>query len=552
MKTPRNNSSVRAREAATANSAKPTRCKAARTSKASKKTAGDSPTLPASQALPITDAQADVLERARMQWQFGDWESLVQMDEKVLESHPERAKLALLSASAHQQLNDHVSARHFTNLAKRWGCDKKTITRLLVAGVHNTLGRAAALAHDETLALVHFRFAIEGVAGDARLACQARAVREVARLGLYSRAGSFIEQQLGGPPEQLQLQHASPAFQRTGDTAMQQHMQSLAMKCLAAEDIHAAVDSELASPAMDPQGAFFFCIAMADEFKRRNDNLMAIHYLNTSRQYLDEGNPSAMALLSKRMLASGQHAVALDLLVKQTVNDASLDNREKAVLSKSYAQVRADSDQKIQHGHALLLTHLQENLATFRQKTGNRKPVLIEIGSTRENVAGQGSTSIIADYCKTERVDFITVDMDPHNTDSAAHMFKSLKTDFRAVNGKGEDFLRDYHGDMDFVFLDAYDFDHGKHSELRQSRYRKFLGSAIDELECHKMHLDCAQSVHAKLSAHGLVCVDDTWLVDGKWSAKGTLAVPYLLDNGFEVIEARNRAALLRRKGSAG
>src|SRR3546814_20414765 len=87
-----------------------------------------------------------------------------------------------------------------------------------------------------------------------------------------------------------------------------------------------------------------------------------------------------------------------------------------------------------------------------------------------------------------------------------------------------------------FVFLDAYDFDHGKHSELRQSRYKKFLGSEIDEIACHEMHLDCAKSVNMKTAAGGLVCLDDPWIADGKWFAKGTLAVPYLLDPGFEKI----------------
>jgi hypothetical protein len=489
-----------------------------------------------------------MFEQARMQWQFGDWESLIRIDETEIEGHPERAKLALLVASAHQQLNDHVSARRHTQLAKAWGCDKKTIARLLIAGVHNTLGRAAALAHDETLALGHFAAAVDGVSGDARLACQARSVREVARLGLYGRAGKLIEQQLGGalpsPPSHLALPSA-PGIAHQG---MQEHMQALAKKCLSAEDIHAAVDARLDSPNMDPQGAFLFCIALADEFKERGDNLTAVHYLNTSRKYLDEDNPTATALLSKRMMAFGQHAAAVDLLVKQAVNDADLNASEKTLLNSSYANARAQSSEKGQHGHALILAHLKDHLKTLRQQAGNRTLVLIEIGSTRENVPGQGSTRIIADYCKAEKIDFITVDMDPHNTASAASMFKSMGTGFTAVNQKGEDFLREYQGDMDFVFLDAYDFDHGKHSELRQSRYEKFLGSRIDEAECHQMHLDCAQSVHAKLSPHGLVCVDDTWLVDGQWSAKGTLAMPYLLEHGFELVDARNRAALLRRK----
>lgn len=112
---------------------------------------------------------------------------------------------------------------------------------------------------------------------------------------------------------------------------------------------------------------------------------------------------------------------------------------------------------------------------------------------------------------------------------------------------KGEDYLRDLDGGVDLIFLDAYDFDHGMHSELRQSRYEKFLGSRIDEQACHQMHLDCAQSLVGKLWAHGVVCVDDTWLEEGRWTAKGTLAMPHLLQHGFDLVEARNRAALLVR-----
>ncbi len=61
------------------------------------------------------------------------------------------------------------------------------------------------------------------------------------------------------------------------------------------------------------------------------------------------------------------------------------------------------------------------------------------------------------------------------------------------------------------------------------------------------MHLDCAQYVVAKLADKGLVCLDDTCLEEGKWTAKGTQAMPYLLSNGFKLLEARNRAALLVR-----
>jgi hypothetical protein len=147
---------------------------------------------------------------------------------------------------------------------------------------------------------------------------------------------------------------------------------------------------------------------------------------------------------------------------------------------------------------------------------------------------------------------FVTVDMDPHNARMAQRVFENLSVDFEAVAAKGEDYLRQRTAPVDFAFLDAYDFDHGKHSELRQSRYTKYLGSRIDEEACHRMHLNCAQSLVRLLSPHGVICIDDTWLDGGRWTAKGTLAMPYLLEHGFELIDARNRAALLRRTPAAG
>lgn len=40
-----------------------------------------------------------LLDRARTQWQFGDWESLAAITQQPLQHHPERAKLALMAAA---------------------------------------------------------------------------------------------------------------------------------------------------------------------------------------------------------------------------------------------------------------------------------------------------------------------------------------------------------------------------------------------------------------------------------------------------------------------
>jgi hypothetical protein len=128
----------------------------------------------------------NLLERTWIQWQFGDWESLSQLLHHSIESHPERARLALLAASGHAQMGDSDAARQFTQLAKNWGASKKLISRILISGVHNSLGRAAALANQQTRALQHFKdgSTIGMPGGETRLLTQARINEQLNQLGL--------------------------------------------------------------------------------------------------------------------------------------------------------------------------------------------------------------------------------------------------------------------------------------------------------------------------------------------------------------------------------
>ncbi|MCX7092886.1 MAG: BNR-4 repeat-containing protein [Methylobacter sp.] len=128
----------------------------------------------------------NLLEQARVQWQFGDWESLAKLERDILQHHPDRAKLALLAAAGHIQQGNAQSARQFTQLAQEWGCSKKLISQILIAGVHNSLGCAAAVNRDGQRALRHFEFALDAgaPAGEIRLLTQARLGEQLGRLGL--------------------------------------------------------------------------------------------------------------------------------------------------------------------------------------------------------------------------------------------------------------------------------------------------------------------------------------------------------------------------------
>lgn len=129
----------------------------------------------------------NLLEKSRTQWQFGDWASLIQIDRDTLQHHPDRARLCLLVASAHLQQGDIHTAKNFLRLAEDWGCQKKLIAKILISGVHNSLGRATATLEQQSIALHHFENAIAiGTPGsELRLNTQARASTQYTQLHLH-------------------------------------------------------------------------------------------------------------------------------------------------------------------------------------------------------------------------------------------------------------------------------------------------------------------------------------------------------------------------------
>lgn len=139
----------------------------------------------------------NLLERSLAQWQVGEWDSLGQLDLNTLQHHPERAQLALLAAAGHQQLGHIDETRRCASQAMDWGCSKAQLSRILTAGVHNTLGRCAAALHDEPRMNKHFSEAVAYSSGSQpHLASQTRALREMSNLGLLAYAVKLVDRQL--------------------------------------------------------------------------------------------------------------------------------------------------------------------------------------------------------------------------------------------------------------------------------------------------------------------------------------------------------------------
>ena len=87
------------------------------------------------------------------------------------------------------------------------------------------------------------------------------------------------------------------------------------------------------------------------------------------------------------------------------------------------------------HGHNLFLFLIRK-----KNKKMNYKSFL-EIGSTREQIYGQGSTEIIAKYCEQNKINFISVDADIRNVDRLRKKLTKNKY-FKSIHDKGENFLK--------------------------------------------------------------------------------------------------------------
>lgn len=103
----------------------------------------------------------NLLERARTQWQFGDWHSLAKLDRETLQHHPERAKLVLLAAAGRLQIGQDSEVRQYIRLAQDWGCSKKHISQILISGVYNSLGTAIAYSDNHIKLKQYFENAIK-------------------------------------------------------------------------------------------------------------------------------------------------------------------------------------------------------------------------------------------------------------------------------------------------------------------------------------------------------------------------------------------------------
>lgn len=192
------------------------------------------------------------------------------------------------------------------------------------------------------------------------------------------------------------------------------------------------------------------------------------------------------------------------------------------------------------HGHALALRWLEKLLPSL--PAGGW---LVEVGCSREIIEGQHSTAQLARFARAHGLPFAGIDLDPDNTDA---LRRELGEEGRRwVCGKGEEVLAAWEGPIAALYLDAYGFWHRSHSEIREQVYRTAYGTGINDEACQRMHLLAAREGSRRLLPAGLLAIDDTWLEAGTWKGKGARAAPWLLEQGWAMLEAANQAVVFRK-----
>ena len=177
---------------------------------------------------------------------------------------------------------------------------------------------------------------------------------------------------------------------------------------------------------------------------------------------------------------------------------------------------------------------------------------ILEIGSDRY----EGSSYYFADLATCHDMKFITIDLD---VSAIQRSRKNIPTEWHDhcefVVGDGAEWtkrvLPELNPTIRIVYLDNFDWDWEteKHSDMieQQKAWYKKRNIQMTNLNSQVSHLTQMINIMPYLAPKCIVCVDDTYDYKGVFIGKGGAVVPYLLSNGFGMLEYHSHTVILGR-----
>jgi hypothetical protein len=154
-------------------------------------------------------------------------------------------------------------------------------------------------------------------------------------------------------------------------------------------------------------------------------------------------------------------------------------------------------------------------------------PVFVETGCIRaeEDWAGAGfATYLFAAYLQPLGGTLHSVDVNPESCRFAREWTAVFEPTVHVHCSRGENWIRNFDGRIDVLFLDSADTDVPGHEDVCFSEF---------------------QAAQSKLHERSLVLIDDTPFA-GEWHGKGRRAIPWALDNGWRILAAGYQVLLSR------
>ncbi len=184
---------------------------------------------------------------------------------------------------------------------------------------------------------------------------------------------------------------------------------------------------------------------------------------------------------------------------------------------------------------------------------GSFKPheIIVEIGSDR----WEGSTAYFADLANTHHTRMITVDLDP---EAYHRVIKTVNKDhlerLEFVCADANDWCQSFDQrarQIKVLYLDNFDWDWepslpSEDIQKQQAWYRK-MGLEMTNLNCQASHLDQMITLMPYMSQRSVVCIDDTYLYNGVYIGKGGAVVPYLMTQGYQILQSGEYGVILGR-----
>lgn len=194
------------------------------------------------------------------------------------------------------------------------------------------------------------------------------------------------------------------------------------------------------------------------------------------------------------------------------------------------------------HGHSLLIKILRKNKHLLIENS-----LCLEIGSSRENIFNQGSSTILGDFFSKNNIYFLTIDADKKNTEKLLKVFEKNPF-FDAKCEMGENFSEKFEKEINYLYLDAFDIYTENHSQERLDFYNNTIGKKINNKNSADMHFKVIKNLEKKFSKNCLIVFDDTFEKNKyEYSGKGMTAIPYLLEKKFQIIGKNDNSIALKK-----